>query len=39
MWRSPRREHTDLRLTEITVRLDEVRDQQEQMQRILKEVE
>jgi hypothetical protein len=32
-------EHTDLRLTEITVRLDELRDQQEQMQRILKEVE
>ena len=32
-------EHTDLRLTDISVRLDELRDQLEQMQRILKEVE
>jgi hypothetical protein len=32
-------EHTDLRLTDIGVRLDELRDQVEQMQRILKEVE
>jgi hypothetical protein len=32
-------EHTDLRLTDISVRLDELRDQIEQMQRILKEVE
>jgi hypothetical protein len=32
-------EHTDLRLTDISVRLDELRDQVEQMQRILKEVE
>jgi hypothetical protein len=32
-------EHTDLRLTDISVRLDELRGQVEQMQRILKEVE
>ena len=32
-------EHTDLRLTDLSVRLDEIRDQLEQMQRILKEVE
>ncbi len=32
-------EHTDLRLTEISVRMDELRDQLDQMQRILKEVE
>jgi TolA-binding protein len=32
-------EHTDLRLTDISVRIDELRDQLEQMQRILKEVE
>lgn len=32
-------EHTDLRLTDIGVRLDELRDQFDQMQRILKEVE
>ncbi len=32
-------EHTDLRLTDISVRLDELRDQVDKMQRILKEVE
>jgi hypothetical protein len=32
-------EHTDLRLTDISVRIDELRDQMEQLQRILKEVE
>ena len=32
-------EHTDLRLTDLGVRIDEIRDQLEQMQRILKEVE
>jgi hypothetical protein len=32
-------EHTDLRLTEISVRLDALHDQLDQMQRILKEVE
>jgi hypothetical protein len=32
-------EHTDLRLTDVSVRIDEIRDQLEQMQRILKEVE
>jgi hypothetical protein len=32
-------EHTDLRLTDVSVRLDELHDQLEQMQRILKEVE
>jgi hypothetical protein len=32
-------EHVDLRLTDISVRIDELRDQQEQMRRILKEVE
>jgi uncharacterized protein HemX len=32
-------EHVDLRLTDLGVRLDELRDQMEQMQRILKEVE
>jgi len=32
-------EHTDLRLTDISVRIDELRDRLEQMQRILKEVE
>jgi hypothetical protein len=32
-------EHSDLRLTDISVRIDELRDQLEQMQRILKEVE
>jgi hypothetical protein len=32
-------EHTDLRLTDISVRMDELRDQLDQMQRILKEVE
>jgi hypothetical protein len=32
-------EHTDLRLTDISVRLDDLRDQLDQMQRILKEVE
>jgi len=32
-------EHVDLRLTDLSVRLDELRDQMEQMQRILKEVE
>lgn len=32
-------EHTDLKLTDISVRIDELRDQLEQMQRILKEVE
>ena len=32
-------EHTDLRLTDLSVRIDEIRDQLEQMQRILKEVE
>ncbi len=32
-------EHTDLRLTEISVRLDELRDRLERMQRILNEVE
>jgi Mg2+/Co2+ transporter CorB len=32
-------EHTDLRLTDIGVRIDELRDQLEQMHRILKEVE
>jgi hypothetical protein len=32
-------EHSDLRLTDISVRIDELRDQLDQMQRILKEVE
>jgi hypothetical protein len=32
-------EHTDLKLTDISVRIDELRDQVEQLQRILKEVE
>jgi hypothetical protein len=32
-------EHVDLRLTDISVRIDDLRDQLEQMQRILKEVE
>lgn len=32
-------EHLDLRLTDISVRIDEIREQQEKMQRILKEVE
>jgi hypothetical protein len=32
-------EHLDLRLTDLSVRMDELRDQMEQMQRILKEVE
>lgn len=32
-------EHTDLRLTDISVRLDALHDQLDQMQRILKEVE
>ena len=32
-------EHVDLRLTDLSVRVDELRDQLEQMQRILKEVE
>jgi uncharacterized protein HemX len=32
-------EHVDLRLTDLGVRLDELKDQMEQMQRILKEVE
>jgi TolA-binding protein len=32
-------EHVDLRLTDLSVRMDELRDQIEQMQRILKEVE
>jgi cell division protein FtsL len=32
-------EHVDLRLTDLSVRLDEIKDQMEQMQRILKEVE
>jgi hypothetical protein len=32
-------EHLDLKLTELSVRMDELRDQMEQMQRILKEVE
>jgi hypothetical protein len=32
-------EHTDLKLGEITMRIDEVRDQLESVQRILKEVE
>jgi len=32
-------EHLDLRLTDLSVRLDELRDQMDQMQRILKEVE
>ena len=32
-------EHTDLRLTDIGVRVDELRDQLEQMHRILKDVE
>jgi hypothetical protein len=32
-------EHTDLKLTDISVRIDELRDQMEQLQRILKEVE
>jgi phage shock protein A len=32
-------EHVDLRLTDLSVRMDELRDQLEQMQRILKEVE
>lgn len=32
-------EHTDLKLTDISVRIDELRDQLEQLQRILKEVE
>lgn len=32
-------EHVDLRLTDISVRIDELRDQQEQMRHILKEVE
>ena len=32
-------EHVDLRLTDLSVRVDELRDQLEQVQRILKEVE
>jgi hypothetical protein len=32
-------EHADLKLTDISVRIDELRDQLEQLQRILKEVE
>jgi TolA-binding protein len=32
-------EHVDLRLTDLSVRLDELHDKMEQMQRILKEVE
>lgn len=32
-------EHIDLRLTDMSVRIDELRDQLDQMQRILKEVE
>ncbi len=32
-------EHTDLKLTEVSVRLDELRDQLAQLQRILAEVE
>jgi len=32
-------EHTDLKLTDIGVRIDELRDQIEQLRRILKEVE
>jgi type II secretory pathway pseudopilin PulG len=32
-------EHTDLRLTDISVRLDELRDRLDRMQRILNEVE
>jgi hypothetical protein len=32
-------EHIDLRLTDLTVQVDSLRDQMEQMQRILKEVE
>lgn len=32
-------EHTDLRLTDISVRLDELRSQMSQLQHILKEVE
>ena len=32
-------EHTDLRLTDISVRLDELREQVDKMQHILKEVE
>ncbi len=32
-------EHTDLKLGEITVRIDELRDQLESVQRILKDVE
>jgi hypothetical protein len=32
-------EHVDLRLTDLSVQVDSLRDQQDQMQRILKEVE
>jgi hypothetical protein len=32
-------EHVDLRLTDLSVQVDSLRDQMEQMQRILKEVE
>jgi len=32
-------EHTDLRLTDISVRIDQLQAQQDQLQRILKEVE
>jgi hypothetical protein len=32
-------EHVDLRLTDLSVQVDSLRDQQEQMRRILKEVE
>jgi hypothetical protein len=32
-------EHVDLRLTDLSVRMDELRDQLDQMQHILKEVE
>jgi phage shock protein A len=32
-------EHLDLRLTDLSVRIDELRDKMEQMQHILKEVE
>jgi len=32
-------EHVDLRLTDLSVQVDALRDQMEQMQRILKEVE
>jgi hypothetical protein len=38
-WSITAQEHVDLRLTDLSVQVDSVRDQLDQMQRILKEVE